>query len=47
MVVLDFETNTRAPMDVLEVAALKLIRKDNTYEVVDILGVLKIPCHFQ
>lgn len=36
MVVLDFETNTRAPMDVLEVAALKLIRKDNTYEVVDI-----------
>lgn len=36
MVVLDFETNTRTPMDVLEVAALKLVKKDNTYEVVDV-----------
>lgn len=36
MIILDFETNQMIPLDVLEVSALKVLKKGNAYEIVDI-----------
>lgn len=36
IIVLDFETNTRTPMDVLEVGALKVVLDEGKYKILDI-----------